>query len=83
MISNPQDYADLRKVIAQYFPIIKEVFLITAAKGDQFPCMGLFGTEEFSKHVGLIDEKKVKKEDVNRNFIAANVSNEEEKQQNP
>ena len=45
--------------------------------------MGLFGTEEFSKHVGLIDEKKVKKEDVNRNFIAANVSNEEEKQQNP
>ena len=31
----------------------------------------------------MIDEKKVKKEDVNRNFIAANVSSEEEQKQNP
>ena len=83
VISNQQDYTELRKVIQQYFHIIKEVFLITAARGDQFPCIGLFGTEEFSKHIGLIDEKKVKKEDVNRNFIAANVSGEEELKQNP
>ena len=53
--------------------MIKDVFIHTAAK-DAFPTLEMYGTEEFSKNMGLIDGKHVKKKDVNRMFIAANVS---------
>jgi len=56
--------------------VLKEVFLHTASH-DAFPYITMFGTEEFATNAGLIDNKHVKKDAVNRNFIAANVSKQD------
>ena len=53
------------------------------AKDEHYPGIGIFGTEEFSKHLGLMDGKHVKKETVDRMFIAANVTEKSEEVQNP
>lgn len=66
----------------KHLPVLKEIFLHTAAK-DNFPCIEMFATEELSKNMGLIDGKHVKKKDVNRMFIAANVSDSNNENMNP
>ena len=60
--------------------ILKEVFIHTASK-DAFPYITMFGMEEFATMTGIIDNKMVKKDAVNRNFIAANVSKSEDQEQ--
>lgn len=81
-IKDPQDYAMLRALIVKHFGTLKDVFLHIASK-DEFPTIEMFGTEEFSKHMGLIDGKHVKKKDINRMFIAANVSDKDNEHSNP
>ena len=72
----------LRALIVKHFAVLKDVFIHTASK-DAFPTIEMFGTEEFSKHMGLIDGKHVKKKDINRMFIAANVSDKDNELSNP
>ena len=82
-IKDMSDYHNLRQLILKYMPVLKEIFITTCAQHDQFPCLGNFGTEEFSNSCGLVDNKHVKKDTVNRMFITANYSDKEENDQNP
>lgn len=79
-IKDPSEYHELKGMIADQMSILKEVFIHTASK-DAFPYITMFGMEEFANMTGMIDNKIVKKDAVNRNFIAANVNKTEQQDQ--
>ena len=76
-IKDPHDYQNLRVLVQKYYVMLKDIFLHTAAK-DDFPVVSGFGTEELAKHLNLMDGKFVFKDTINRMFIAANVSENDE-----
>jgi len=51
--------------------MLRDLLIHTAAK-DTFPQITMFGVEEMSLAIGLIDNKHVRKDSINRNFIASN-----------
>ena len=68
-------------MILKYFSILKDLFIHTAAT-DENMTIGIFCLETLSHNMGLMDNKITKK-DIDRNFIAANVSDKGEEKQNP